>query len=232
MKHFKPKVIILLGPPGAGKGTQAELLAEEFDLFHWETSKIISRMINRARKRDFVIADGKKYYFWQEKKLSDKGLLWDPPFLIQCIKGKIEELAKEKKGVVMSGSPRTLYEARELIPLLEKLYGGKNIQVVIINLSPKQSIWRNSHRRECSLMRHPILFTKETISLTRCPLDGSKLIVREDDAPETIKKRLKLFLTIIEIKELVFDFGRCLIPTEEFGFLFGLITDFFIIFSL
>lgn len=186
-------VIILLGPPGAGKGTQGELLAEKFDLFHWETSRIVGRIINRAKKGEFVIAEGKKYYFEKEKKLREKGLLWDPPFLVECIRKKIEELASEGEGIVLSGSPRTLYEGKKLIPLLKKLYGKKNIRVVVLNLSDRQSIWRNSHRRECSLMRHSILFTKETANLTRCPLDGSKLVVRKDDTVETIKKRLRVY---------------------------------------
>lgn len=186
-----PQIIILLGPPGAGKGTQASLLSDELSLYHWETSRIVGRIIDRAKEGDFLIADGKKYYFSEEKKLRESGILWDPPFLIQCIKGKIEELAKENEGIIISGSPRTLYEAENLLSILEKLYGKENIQVVIIKLSAEQTILRNSHRRECSLMRHPILFTKETVNLTRCPLDGSRLVTRKDDDPETIKRRLK-----------------------------------------
>ena len=88
----------------------------------------------------------------------------------------------------MTGSPRTLYEGKRIIPLLKKLYGTKNIKIILIKVSAEESIFRNSHRRICELMRHPILYTKETIKLTRCPLDGSKLIRRKGlDDPETIK---------------------------------------------
>ncbi|MDP2664004.1 MAG: adenylate kinase, partial [bacterium] len=48
-----------------------------------------------------------------------------------------------------------------------------------------------SHRRECELIRHPIVYIKETAKLTKCPLDGSKLVLRKDDNPEIIKTRLK-----------------------------------------
>ena len=94
--------------------------------------------------------------------------------------------------LVFSGSPRTLYEGEKLIPLLEELYGSKNIKIFEILLSAQESIFRNSHRRICELMRHPILWTKETEKLQHCPLDGSKLLKREGlDDPETIKIRLE-----------------------------------------
>jgi adenylate kinase len=91
----------------------------------------------------------------------------------------------------MSGSPRVVSEGKRLIPLLKKLYGPKNIAVIVLKLTPKETLWRNTHRRECELMTHSILYTKETEKLTKCPLDGSRLIFRKDDKPEIIKTRLK-----------------------------------------
>ena len=121
-----------------------------------------------------------------------KGKLWDPPFVFYFVKEKLKELAKEKNGIVLSGTPRTLYEGGRIIPFLKKLYGGKNIAVISLKLSAEESIWRNSHRKECELARHPVLYTKETIKLSKCPFDGSKLVIRKDDNnPETIKIRLK-----------------------------------------
>ena len=108
---------------------------------------------------------------------------------ISELQEKIKALSKEKKGIVFAGSPRTLYEAEKILPLLEKLYGKANIKIFLLDLPLEQSIWRNSHRRICELMRHPILYNKETLKLTHCPLDGSKLIKRALDKPEVIKKR-------------------------------------------
>ena len=63
-----------------------------------------------------------------------------------------------------------------------------------MNLPAEESIFRNSHRRICELMRHPILYTEENKDLTECPLDGSKLLKREGlDDPDTIKVRLEEF---------------------------------------
>ena len=186
------KAIIILGPPGAGKGTQAELLADELGIEYVETAKTGERRIKESKKGQYVLVEGKRYYFEDQKKLWLEGKLWDPPFVTVLIKEEIKKIVKERKGVVFGGSPRTLYEAERVIPYLSKLYGLKNVLILLIEVSPKASIWRNSHRRICQLMRHPIIYTKETASLKHCPLDGSKLIKRKGlDDPETIKTRLK-----------------------------------------
>ena len=200
----KPLVIILLGPPGSGKGIQAELLAEKLNLYYFETAKIGERRIVEAKKGEYIIAAGKKYYFEDEKKLWQTGKLWSPPFITFLIQDEIKRLAKEKKGVVFAGSPRTLYEGEKIIPLLKKLYGRRNIKVILIEQRAEVSIFRNTRRRICELMRHPILYTKETIRLKYCPLDGSKLIKRKGlDAPETIKVRFEEYkektLPLIEL---------------------------------
>jgi len=186
------RVVILFGPPGAGKGTQAELLSDKLNLYYFETSKILEEAFSSSKKTDFIKVKGKKYYIKDEEKLWKGGFLCSPPFVSYLAKEKIKRLHKFGENLVIAGSPRTLEEAEELIPLLEKLYGKENIKVISIEIPPKETIFRNSHRRICSLMRHPILYSKETKNLKTCPLDGSKLVKRKGlDDPETIKVRLK-----------------------------------------
>jgi len=187
------KVIIVLGPPGSGKGTQSELLAEKFGFFQWETSSIVGGVIERAKKGDFVKIEGKKYFFEDQAEIRREGLLWDGCFTFYFSKKKLEELAKEGKGIVMSGSPRDKEEAKRLLSVLKKLYGIQNITMLALKLNPEATVWRNSHRRECELATHSILYTKETSKLTRCPLDGSRLMRRKDDDPKAIKIRLKQY---------------------------------------
>jgi adenylate kinase len=190
-KSQNSKIIILMGPPGAGKGTQAELLAERLNLFHLETSKILEENFREKTKGEILI-EGEKYSFLKEKKLWEEGKLCSPPFVTYLTIEKIKELKKAGKNLVLSGSPRTLYEAERVIPVLERLYGKKNIRCLFLEISPAETIFRNSHRRICELMRHPILYLKENQRLRRCPLDGSRLIKRGKlDKPETIKVRLK-----------------------------------------
>ncbi len=185
------QVIILLGPPGSGKGTQAELLAEKLNLYYLETSRIIDANLKNIKKDDFIIVKGKKYFLIEEKKMRERGKLMSPPLIVFWIKNKIKELAKVGKGLSIAGSPRTLYEGKEVTPFLKKLYKASNIKIILITLSPEQSIWRGTRRRICKLMRHPILYTQETAKLRKCPLDGSRLIIRKDDTREVIKVRLK-----------------------------------------
>ncbi|MBZ9571843.1 nucleoside monophosphate kinase [Patescibacteria group bacterium] len=184
-------VIILLGPPGSGKGTQAELLTEKLNLYHLETSKIIVANLLKAKKGDFVKVKGKKYFLSEEKKLRKSGKWMSPPLITFWVKNKIKELAKEGEGIAISGSPKTLYEGKEITSLLKKLYGNSNFKIILIKLGEKESIWRNTKRRICQLMRHSILYTKETAKLKVCPFDGSKLIFREDSSPRVIKMKLK-----------------------------------------
>jgi len=192
MKKGDKKVVIVMGSPGAGKGTQAGLLAEKFDLYYLETAKIIEGNVMNARRGDYVKVKGKKYSLSQQKKYWQTGILCSPLLVSYWIQKKIKKLFKEEQGIITAGSPRTLPEAKEVIPLLKRLYGSGNIKVIVLDISAKESIWRNSHRRICELMRHPILYNKETIKLKHCPLDGSKLLRRKGlDDPETIKVRLR-----------------------------------------
>lgn len=188
------KVIILLGSPGSGKGTQGELLSEKMNLYYFETSKILEDKFTRKEKagKNWIKIDGETYHFKKEKELWENGLLCSPPFVTFLVMEKIKELFKAGKSLILSGSPRTLYEGERLIPFLKKFYKRENIEVILLEQSAETSIFRNSHRRICRLMRHPILYTKETARLKKCPIDGSELMKRKGlDNPETIKVRLK-----------------------------------------
>lgn len=182
-----------MGPPGSGKGTQAELLAEKFNLYHLETSEIIEKNFTNIKKTNFVKVGAKKYFLWQERKLRQSGKLMSPPLIFFWLKEKIKTLVKEGKKIVLSGSFKTLYEAEQLTPFFKKIYGTPNIKVILIKQKPEVSIWRNSRRRICELMRHSILYSKETAKLKTCPFDGSKLMHREDSNPEVIKGKFKEF---------------------------------------
>lgn len=191
MRLSNKQVIILFGPPGAGKGTQAELLADKLSLYYLETSKILEQEFREPDKKPINIK-GKKYSVLKEKKLWEEGILCSPPFVSYLVKEKTKELFKLGKNLLLAGSPRTVYEGEEVVPLLKKLYGAENIKAFLIEISPEETIFRNTNRRICELMRHPILYSKETENLKICPLDGSKLIRRKGlDDPETIKVRLK-----------------------------------------
>lgn len=184
------EAVILMGPPGAGKGTQAQLLGEKLDFWHLESSKVLEEWFRNADPGEFLEVEGEKYYAADEKKLWEDGILLSPPLVTRLIQEKIRKIHRAGESVLTSGSPRTLYEVERVHPLLEELYGEKNIRVILLEMSEEESVARNSHRRICELMRHPILYSQETLGLTTCPLDGSRLVTRTLDDPATIRVRL------------------------------------------
>ncbi len=203
---MQKQVVILFGQPGAGKGTQAEILSGKTGYFHLESSKAIENCFQNESPEKVFEIDGEKFQVSDEKIRWETGLLNSPPFVVNLIAEKIKELAKENKSIIFSGSPRTVYEAEKEMPLLKELYGLENIKFVMLEITPEVTIQRNSHRRICELVRHSILFSPETENLSVCPLDGSDLIKRKGlDDVEVIKKRLEVFkaetFPVIEIIE-------------------------------
>jgi adenylate kinase len=184
--HPKKWAVVIVGPPGSGKGTQAELLAEKFGLIHFEISKVIEEKFKNALPDDEVIN--------REKKLWKSGELMSPEIILKWGMEKITEHAVKGEGIVMSGSPRTMYEAEGEIPALESLYGKDNVKIIHLNLSKEESIKRNSARRICQANRHTIPDFPIFKDITTCPKDGSPLTKRELDNPETISVRYEVYL--------------------------------------
>ncbi len=185
------QVIIIFGPPGAGKGTQSELLSEKLGYYHLESSKVLERCFKKESLDKTFTVDGKGYKVGEEIKNWKTGALTSPPFITGLMLEECRKLAQDGESFILSGSPRTVYEAQKEMPVLEELYGKENIRIFMIEISAEVTIFRNTHRKICELMRHSILFSKETENLKLCPLDGSKLVKRKDlDDPETIKVRL------------------------------------------
>jgi len=148
----------------------------------------------KIKGNETIVINGKKYSLNQEKINWETGILNSPLMIAFWMKEKIKQLADEGESLILAGSPRTMPEAEELTPFLKKLYGVKNIKVVLLDISAKESIFRNSHRKICKLMRHPVLYSKDTDKLSLCSLDGSKLLKRKGlDDPKTIIVRLKQY---------------------------------------
>ena len=177
--------VILIAPPGAGKGTQADLLAERYDLVHLETSRIIERNFNSADSNDAEVNAEKKRWL--------AGELMKPstfvPWLVQAMK----DTKNDDRGLILSGSPRTLTEVEEIMLTLRDLYDQGNIKIFNISLGDTEAVKRNSGRRICQANRHPIPNFPEYANLTTCPQDQSHLITRDLDKPEFIKERLAVY---------------------------------------
>ena len=183
--------IIIYGPPGSGKGTQAKLLADKFGLIHFDTGKYIEQVVHDLKNK-------KNKAIQKQRELFDSGILCNPSWVLKIVSEKTRQLAKIGFGIVFSGSPRTLYEAlgnknqSGLIDVLEKNYGRENVFVFNVDISDKNSIKRNGNRLMCSVCGIQLLATfKDVGRLKMCPFCGGKLYRRILDKPEIIKVRLK-----------------------------------------
>ncbi|OGZ87230.1 MAG: hypothetical protein A2444_03300, partial [Candidatus Staskawiczbacteria bacterium RIFOXYC2_FULL_37_19] len=171
---------------------QAGLLSENLGYYHLESSKVLEYCFKNEDLNKVFSIDGKDYSVGEEIENWKTGVLTSPPFITVLMMEQIKKLAGQGESFIMSGSPRTIYEVEKEMPVLEKLYGKENIKIILIGITAETTIFRNSHRKICELMRHSILFNRETENLTICPIDGSNLVKRKDlDDPETIKVRIK-----------------------------------------
>src|SRR3989338_10419656 len=178
--------VILIGPPGSGKGTQAELLAEKFGLFHLESSMVIENKFKNADPNDKVIE--------HEKENWKAGQLTNPELVREWMLENIRDFGNKGQGIVLSGSPRTMFEAEGEMPVFEELYGKDNVKLFHLNLSKDESIKRNSSRRICEANRHTIPDFLIFKDIKTCPKDGSHLVRRELDNPETVGVRYEVYL--------------------------------------
>lgn len=178
------KVIIFYGPPGSGKGTQANLLASKLDVIHFDTGKVLESVVHDpANQKNPVIR--------RERKLFDTGILMTPSWVLSVVKKEAKRIYEADYGIVFSGSPRTMYEAKGLLPLLIKLYGKKNIYVFVLEAASAVSIKRNSSRLMCKVCGYGLLSSYyPSKNPKHCPVCGGPFYRRTLDNPATIKVRL------------------------------------------
>ena len=191
------KVVILYGPPGSGKGTQANIIANKLNLLHFDTGKFLENLVHDPERQ-------REKFVRRERILFDKGRLMTPSFLLKEVVDKVKKLRRAEWGVVFSGSPRTMYEAKALLPVLSKLYGKKNIHIFLLDIPPKFSIKRNSKRLVCTVCGHMVLAEYHPLSAPKnCPVCAGPLYKRTLDTPDIIKVRLKEYekrtLPILEL---------------------------------
>lgn len=171
--------IIMLGAPGAGKGTQAKMISEEYGIPHISTGDIFRANIKNGTEL------GKK-----AKSYMDQGLLVPDELVVELV---VDRVQKEdcKEGYILDGFPRTIPQAEALDAALgeDKIDYALDIEVPDANI-----IKRMSGRRACvgcGATYHLIYNPTKTEGV--CDVCGEKLILRDDDKPETVQKRLNVY---------------------------------------
>jgi adenylate kinase len=173
--------LVLLGPPGSGKGTQGERLQEDFQLPYYATGDII-----RAAIRDGTELGRKA------KEYSDRGDLAPDELVIEIIVERIN--SKEAvDGFILDGFPRTIPQAEALDAELERLK-RELTAVLLIEVPGDEVVRRLGGRRTCAKGGH--VFHVEFDPPKNpdvCDIDGSRLLIRDDDKPEVIRHRLEQY---------------------------------------
>lgn len=174
--------LIILGPQGSGKGTQAHLLSEKYNLKHLSVGKIFRRL----SREDSAL--GKEV----DRVINEENSLVSDHIVEDILKGALEEIPSDQ-GLILDGAPRRLDQVSMVDGLLEK-YGRPAEAVVYLFLSEEESIRRISKRFYCSLCHeHYILDPEDFGRKPGCSKCGGKIIQRKDDTPDGVRKRLKTF---------------------------------------
>lgn len=173
--------LILMGPPGAGKGTQAERLVDDFDLPYYATGDILREAVNNGTDL------GK-----EAKEYMDKGELVPDDLICRVIMERIDG-PEASDGFLLDGFPRTIPQAETLEEALKKRERSLSA-ALLIDARDEEVIRRLSGRRICVKNQH-VYHTEFDPPKNEgvCDQDGSRLIQRDDDKPETIKKRLDVY---------------------------------------
>jgi len=173
--------LVLLGPPGSGKGTQGERLNEDLRLPYYATGDIL-----RGAVRDETEL-GKS-----AKEYMDRGDLVPDEVIVGVIAERIDS-EEARDGFILDGFPRTTPQAEALDAKLEEL--GRSVgTVLLIDVSDDEVVKRLGGRRTCEANGHVfhVDFNPPKADGV-CDIDGSSLIVRDDDKPDVIRKRLATY---------------------------------------
>jgi adenylate kinase len=173
--------LILLGPPGAGKGTQAERLVEDFDLPYYATGDIL----RAAVKEESDLGKEAKGYM-------DKGDLVPDELICRVIMDRIDQ-PEAADGFLLDGFPRTTKQAEVLEDALNSR-DRRLTAALLVDVDDDEVVRRLSGRRVCTKNGH--LYHVEFDPPKNegvCDQDGSKLVQRDDDKPDTVKHRLEVY---------------------------------------
>ena len=175
--------IIMLGAPGAGKGTQAKMIAEKCGIPHISTGDIFRANIKNGTE---LGAKAKEYM--------DKGLLVPDELVCDLVVDRIQQ-ADCEKGYILDGFPRTIPQAEALENALNAIE-QKLDYAIDIDVPDENIINRMSGRRACvgCGATYHVLFNPTKVE-GKCDVCGESLILRDDDKPEPVKKRLDVYHT-------------------------------------
>ena len=177
-----PKALILLGPPGAGKGTHGAAIVEEFGLVHVATGDILRAAVAAGTE---LGREAKKYM--------DAGELVPDEVVIGIVREKLAEDDVRSRGVLLDGFPRTIPQAEALGEALQAL-GYADPCVLNLVVPEDEIVRRLSSRRVCRQCGAIYNLNIDGLDVgDKCPKCGGEIYQRDDDKPEAIRERLRVY---------------------------------------
>ncbi len=175
------KNVVLLGPPGAGKGTQAERISKKYGLVQLSTGDMLREAVKKGTPLGM-----------QAKSYMDKGELVPDDVVIGIVREKLKEL-KNAPGVLFDGFPRTVEQAKALDSMLEEEELSP-VMVIQMEVDDSEIIERLTGRRVCEKCgaNYHVKFNPPQKNGT-CDACGGPLVQRADDNEETVRNRLKVY---------------------------------------
>ena len=169
--------IVFIGAPGAGKGTYAQYFREKYCIPHISTGDIFREEIAKGTELGKLA-----------KQYIDKGLLVPDEIVIEIVKKRLSQPDVER-GFILDGFPRTLNQAKALDKIT------KIDAVIYLNVSEEVAVQRLSGRRICPVCGrvYNIYYEPKPKEDEKCDYDGAKLIMRDDDKPEIVRNRYRVF---------------------------------------
>lgn len=196
--------LLLVGPPGAGKGTQAARLAERLAVPHVASGNLLREVIAKGTP----VGE-------QARLFIERGELVPDDLVIQIISERLK--LPDAKGFVLDGFPRTGAQAKALDRLLAGLNHPLRL-VVCMDVPTEELFLRLTGRRICSTCQTPYHLTNNPPKVDElCDQDGTKLITRVDDKPETVRRRIEVFEREAAELKAYYDHGGSLVQLDGTG---------------
>lgn len=177
---MKPRDVILLGPPGAGKGTQAKIIARELGLLHLSTGDILRAAVAAGTEL------GKT-----AQSYMDHGDLVPDKLVVDLVADRLQG-DDCGAGVLFDGFPRTLPQAEALTEVLARMDRGEPV-VIALHVPQEELVRRLSGRRTCRSCAGVFSVSSLSEGGETCPQCNGSLYLRADDAPEAVAQRLRVY---------------------------------------
>jgi adenylate kinase len=170
--------LIFFGPPGAGKGTQAQKTSDEFGIQHISTGDILREAVKNETELGLKVKD-----------ILERGDLVSDDIINKLVENKVVDM----DSFILDGYPRTIEQAKFLDHALEK--ANKKIDAIImIDVSEEEIVNRITNRRVCPKCGKVYnLLTLKPKKDMKCDLDGTELIQRDDDKEDTVRDRYRVY---------------------------------------